>query len=117
MLGDAGADEASKKFSAIIATAKWGNDMTPKTFVFLCILGLATAFSGAGHAIDKPNQPTAVRPTKLSPTKLTKSECTELGGSVTDLHTAETANICNSGWACKTTDQNGKNHMVCINSQ
>jgi hypothetical protein len=91
--------------------------MRPKTFAILAILGLAATLANAAYAIDKPSQLKAAPPAKLSPSKLTKSECTQLGGAITDLHDAETANICNSGLACKTTDQNGKNHMVCITAQ
>jgi hypothetical protein len=72
----------------------------------LCALGydseaLAIVRKGSGPA---PNKTTS----KMTP--LSVDECTGLGGEVKPIA------ICNSGQACRTTDQSGKVHYVCISA-
>ena len=55
---------------------------------------------------DQKTSPRAPRPPSAAP--LTASECTKLGGQVGGLF------ACKSGKVCTRTDENGKEHRVCV---
>jgi hypothetical protein len=68
--------------------------------------GWTVATPGYVFRSDPKTSPRAPRPTAVVP--LTSSECTKLGGQVGGLF------ACKSGKVCTRTDENGKEHRVCI---
>jgi hypothetical protein len=77
------------------------------TFVAIAVL----MHSGASSAVERKGLPNASQLITKEPTvkTLSESECKALGGEVVRHYT-----ICDSFEACKTTDQNGTVHRVCI---
>jgi hypothetical protein len=69
--------------------------------------------SGASSAVERKGVPDASQLTvkELTVKSLSVLECNALGGQIVEDKVA-----CNSGSFCKTTDQRGKIHRVCITS-
>jgi len=80
---------------------------------------LLTASCGWAIALENNNQ--GVPPPKAQPAKptqpkaggatpaLSEAQCRQAGGTVTP------EGVCNSAFSCKTTDEKGQSHEVCIN--
>jgi hypothetical protein len=71
------------------------------------------ASSAAARPAHAPAGVGTVHPIS-SATPLTEGECTKLGGTVESKDFSPIASVCNSGKVCRTTDQNNKQHLVCI---
>lgn len=74
---------------------------------------LIAVSSMSAFAAKKPaaTGPAQVKSTQVAPTALSSDECTGMGGTVV---TNEASADCHSKKACKTTDQDGKVHGICI---
>jgi hypothetical protein len=78
------------------------------TAITLLALAAVPAFAVVKNAPAPVSTPTKAN---SKSTALTKTECGDLGGSVSSSAT------CNSGSMCTTTDENGNSHHVCISAR